>query len=86
MPAYHMTLTMLSPVHIGSGEEIDPITEVSGVQGRLNNIGFDCGKVTGRMNEPTAAAIREFQREYGLEVTGQMDQETKDKLEETYNS
>lgn len=24
MPSYHMTLTMLSPVHIGTGEEIDP--------------------------------------------------------------
>ncbi len=28
MPAYRMTLTMLSPVHIGTGEEIEPIDYV----------------------------------------------------------
>ena len=28
MPAYRMTLTMLSPVHIGTGEEIEPVEYV----------------------------------------------------------
>ncbi len=34
MPAYRMTLTMLSPVHIGSGEEIDPIEYVVRQEGQ----------------------------------------------------
>ena len=28
MPTYRMTITMLSPVHVGSGEEIDPVEYV----------------------------------------------------------
>lgn len=28
MPAYHMTVTMLAPVHVGSGEEIEPTAYV----------------------------------------------------------
>ncbi|BBO88744.1 PGRP and LysM peptidoglycan-binding domain-containing protein [Desulfosarcina ovata] len=66
--------------------ELDPVDQISGLQGRLNNLGFHCGAVTGEINEATQAALRRFQEEHGLEVTGQPDQQTRDKLEEAHGS
>jgi N-acetylmuramoyl-L-alanine amidase len=63
---------------------IDPITEISGVQSRLNNLGFDCGKVDGVLGPKTREAIQEFQIEHGLEQTGEIDQQTRNKLKEIY--
>jgi len=63
---------------------IDPIDEVSGVQARLNNLGFDCGKVDGVRGPKTEAAIKEFQKQYDLNETGNMDQQASEKLREVY--
>jgi hypothetical protein len=81
---------------IGTGDEaeehelqlghIDPITEVSGVQARLNNLGFDSGAIDGELGPQTKDAIRAFQAEYGLPVTGEPDQATRDKLKEEHGS
>jgi len=49
---------------------MDPITEVSGVQGRLNNLGFPCGPVDGDCGEKTRAAIAAFGAAHGLKETG----------------
>jgi peptidoglycan hydrolase-like protein with peptidoglycan-binding domain len=40
---------------------------VSGVQARLQNLGFDPGKVDGVLGPRTRAAIRTFQRSMGIE-------------------
>jgi N-acetylmuramoyl-L-alanine amidase len=66
--------------------DIDPITEVSGVQGRLNNLGYECGPINGQANEETRSAIRSFQQAYGLQETGEMNEETRNKLQEIYGA
>ena len=65
---------------------IDPIKEISGVQTRLNNLGFDCGEEDGELNTKTKEAIQDFQFHYGLEVeeTGKIDEKTRAKLKEIY--
>src|SRR5678816_4352786 len=50
--------------------ELDPVDSVSGVQGRLNNLGYDCGEVDGKMNETTTESIKGFQGDYELKVDG----------------
>ncbi len=71
------------PLELG---HIDPITEVSGIQGRLNNLGFECGPINGLLNDETRAAIRQFQLKYGLEESGEPDQNTRDKIKEVYGN
>jgi len=66
--------------------EIDPIDEVSGIQGRLNDLGFDCGPVDGQLNEATRAAIRLFQLAQGLHDTGEPDDTTRNKLKEVFGA
>jgi Putative peptidoglycan binding domain/LysM domain len=63
---------------------IDPLAEISGVQTRLNNLGFDCGPVNGVLNDQTREAIQGFQQKHDLKVTGKMDRPTLDKLEKVY--
>jgi hypothetical protein len=63
---------------------LDPITEVSGVQARLNNLGFHCGPVDGLLGPMTRSAIYTFQETYDLEMTGAPDQPTQDKLKERH--
>ncbi len=63
---------------------IDPIKEISGVQTRLNNLGFDCGEVDGTLNSKTKEAIQDFQFQYDLEETGKIDEKTRSKLKEIY--
>ncbi|MFQ5806158.1 MAG: peptidoglycan-binding protein [Phycisphaerae bacterium] len=65
---------------------LDPITELSGVQGRLNNLGFNVGRADGVLGSKTKAALRHFQRSNGLEPTGRPDQATRDKLKQVHGS
>lgn len=55
---------------------MDPLSELSGVQKRLNNLGFACGEADGALNAATAAALRQFQASRGLEATGTPDAAT----------
>ena len=50
------------------------------VQTALNQIGYGPIAVNGAMSEEARAAVRGFQLEYGLDVTGQVDQATTDRL------
>jgi N-acetylmuramoyl-L-alanine amidase len=59
---------------------LDPIEELSGVQARLNHLGFDCGRVDGTDGPGTQQAVRTFQQQFGHRVTGSVDQATRDKL------
>ena len=63
---------------------IDPIDEISGVQGRLNNMGFNCGAVDDTLNENTRVALKRFQKKHGLEQTGEPDEMTRMKLKELH--
>jgi len=56
---------------------LDPVEEISGVQARLNAIGFSCGPVDGRAGKRTVTAIRDFQSVFGLRADGIADESTR---------
>ena len=49
-------------------------------QAHLQALGFDPGPVDGIFREQTAAAIRQYQRRYGLVVSGLLDAATREQL------
>lgn len=59
---------------------LDPVNEITGIQGRLRNLGFYEGSVNGQMTDETKNALRDFQHSHDLEVTGEANDETKDLL------
>ena len=65
---------------------LDPEDEISGIQARLNNLGYDCGEVTGQLNDQTKAAIMAFQQDHGLDPTGELDDATRSKITERHDS
>jgi N-acetylmuramoyl-L-alanine amidase len=69
------------PIHLG---HLDPIDTVSGVKQRLANLTFDCGDTSDDETETYAEAIRAFQRKYGLDGTGEMDEQTRQKLQDVH--
>lgn len=73
------------PVKIG---HLDPVDLASGTAQRLANLGFPAGGAmqTGgaAMQAAIGEAVEAFQAANGLDVTGEADQPTKDKLEELH--
>jgi hypothetical protein len=67
------------PIKIG---DLDPVEENTGVQQRLNNLGFDCGSEDGDIGDATKEALKKFQAQYKLNETGEADSATRDKLKE----
>lgn len=59
--------------------ELDPIDSVTGIQARLQNLGFPCD-TTGELDAPTRAALSLFQSTFDLERTGEPDDATQAKL------
>jgi N-acetylmuramoyl-L-alanine amidase len=87
-PESQLTWTLrighLNPITDAEGKATGDLT---GVQARLNNLGFDAGPVTGQMNDQTRAAIQEFQEYIGHEnPTGELDDETRNLLEFMHNA
>ena len=74
---------IIIPLQLGS---VHPITEIAGVKQRLNNLGFDCGEDTEELTEEFREALTEFQEQYCDTVTGTLDQDTRDKLQEVHGS
>ena len=64
------------PVRIGA---LDPIDEITGIQQRLSNLGFDCDE-TGQLDDATVRALSNFQAQNNIDVTGKPDDATKGKL------
>jgi len=60
---------------------LDPSNELSGVQDRLHNLGFSIGDAAGELGPSTREALRSFQERFGLEVSGEADDATRQKLE-----
>ena len=76
-----------------TGEEWDldighmnPMDYGSGIQARLRNLGYYCGSLSGAIDEATQKALREYQRDRGLPVTGKVDAETRQALESEHES
>lgn len=66
--------------------DLDPVSEIRGIQARLNNLGFDCGSESGVMDEGTELALEDFQRQHNLEVTGRPDEATRAQLRQLHDS
>jgi hypothetical protein len=64
--------------------DLDPVEEISGVQGRLENLGFYDGPIDGLLTADTTQAIAAFQASKGIAATGEADQRTQDALREAY--
>jgi hypothetical protein len=64
---------------------LDPVETNKGVQARLNNLGFFCGAVDGAIGPMTKAAISGFQSKNGLDVNGNADDATRDKLRQLHD-
>lgn len=73
--------------HVFHAATLQPIDTVSGVQGRLLNLGYDCHEdEPGELGPRTKRALRDFQRDYALEVTCEIDDPTRDKILEVHLS
>ena len=57
---------------------------ITGFQTRLNNLGFGAGPVDGELGPRTRDAIQRFQTSAGIEETGEMDDQTGQKLIQAY--
>ncbi len=60
---------------------LDPITETTGIQGRLRNLGFYDGPIDGLYTQQVAFAIQGFQGAQGMDPTGVLDDTTRDALQ-----
>jgi hypothetical protein len=65
------------PIAIG---EIDPADTVSGAQGRLRDLGYNVGPIDGDLGPQTRTALKTFQKDHDLEVSGELDSATSDAL------
>lgn len=63
---------------------LDPVTTLRGLQSRLHNVGYPAAGVTGTMDDATHAALRRFQSDEGLDVTGEPDDATRARLLELH--
>jgi hypothetical protein len=61
---------------------LDPVEEVTGVQGRLHSLGFDCGEIDGEFGERTRQSLIEFQKYIDHpEPEGVLDEDTRKALD-----
>jgi hypothetical protein len=59
---------------------LDPLDEITGAQARLQNLGYYHGDLNGQMNDNLQEALEIFQSDFGLPVTGELDDGTKQKF------
>jgi N-acetylmuramoyl-L-alanine amidase len=74
-------LSIEMPILIG---HLDPTAEDTGWQGRLANLGYNPGETGQADGDQLRSAIEEFQCDYKLPVTGELDAATKAKLEQIH--
>jgi len=63
---------------------LDPVEQISGVQGRLRNLGLFGGAVDGEMSNALEVSLQLFQASQGLEPNGLVDDPTRDALVRAY--
>ncbi len=60
--------------------KLEPVESTFGLKAHLFNLGYDCGNVNDQFDEKTTQALKAFQRDHQLPVTGNSDTATRDKL------
>ena len=65
---------------------LDPVTETTGLQGRLRNLGYHPGEVDGAFTVATLHALQRFQLDQGLPTTGMPDDATREALLRAHGS
>jgi hypothetical protein len=65
---------------------VDPLDSLTGIQSRLRNLGFFEGDSDGQASPALTSAIADFQRHYQLDVSGQIDDATRNALRQTFGS
>lgn len=63
---------------------LQPIDTIGGAQGRLYDLGYYDGEVTGKLDGHTRVAILRYQHDARLERTGEYDAATQDKLQKDF--
>jgi N-acetylmuramoyl-L-alanine amidase len=63
---------------------LDPHDSTTGIQQRLRALGYYFGRVDGEMGPQTENALRRFQDQHGLAVTGEVDDATSNALHDAY--
>jgi N-acetylmuramoyl-L-alanine amidase len=66
--------------------QLDPSDTDTGVQGRLAALGYECPIGEDITGEPSRKAIRAFQGEHGLGVTGDADPATRNAIRDAYEN
>lgn len=69
------------PIKIG---HLDPIDEVTGQKGRLNNLGYYAGEINDTQDMRFKSAVEEFQCDHKLTVDGDCGPQTQAKLKEAH--
>jgi hypothetical protein len=64
---------------------LHPPDTISGIQGRLTNLGYYWGAVDGALSDETRAAVARFQAAEKLKVTGDPDADTTDALRKKHD-
>jgi hypothetical protein len=59
---------------------IDPIDKITGIQGRLNNLGYDFDLGNSEKDPRLKSVLKEFQTNQNIEITGEADEATRKKL------
>jgi len=63
---------------------LHPVETNTGVQQRLQNLGFDCGPIDGIVGPRTRGRIRDFQGKSGLTIDGKLDPATRELLRQKH--
>jgi peptidoglycan hydrolase-like protein with peptidoglycan-binding domain len=79
-PAHTLRIGHLSPMRDTDDDG------VSGVQARLQNLGYYEGEVDGELGPETQDAIRAFQDDHALDATGEISADLLDALENKHGA
>ena len=71
------------PIRLNLGQ-LDPVSELSGIQTRLLNLRFYNGPIDGNLDDATKRAIRAFRTKEGLPVTRVVDDATTAQLQQLH--
>lgn len=76
----------LREVHSFAVGAVRPIDTLEGVQARLRNLGYDCADEDASSGPMTGAALRAFQQDHQLAVSGEIDDATRATLQDVFLS